>query len=82
MVRGQWGNLARDAGVTHLLFFEGHPGIFNDHRESGPWFIVSSKGWCFLQYSVPVTILGRYDPHRSQGEHLLLASLTPLPALT
>ncbi len=28
MVRGQW--------VTPLLFFERHPGIFNDHRESGP----------------------------------------------
>ncbi len=23
----------QDAGVTPLLFFEGHPGIFNDHRE-------------------------------------------------
>ncbi len=33
-------------------------GIFNDHRESGPWFNVSSEGRCFLQYSVPVTILG------------------------
>ncbi len=47
-----------DAGVTPLLFFEGHPGIFNDHRESGPRFNVSSEGRCFLQYSVPVTTLG------------------------
>ncbi len=50
MVRGQWANLAR---VTPLLFFEGHPGIFNDHRESGPWFNVSSDWiqpcfWCDL----------------------------------
>ncbi len=42
MVRGQWANL--DAGVTPLLFFEGHPGIFNDHRESGPRFNISSEG--------------------------------------
>ncbi len=47
--------------VTPQLFFEGHPLIFNDHRESGPRFNISSKGRCFLQYSVPVTILGRYD---------------------
>ncbi len=36
MVRGQWVNLARMPVVTPLLFFEGHPGICNDHRESGP----------------------------------------------
>ncbi len=53
------GEFGQDAGVTPLLFFEGHPGIFNDHRESGPRFNVSSEGRCFLQYSVPVTILGR-----------------------
>ncbi len=58
MVRGQWANLARICRVTPLLFFEGHAGIINDHRESGPRFNVSSEGWCFLQYSVPVTILG------------------------
>ncbi len=58
MVRGQWASLARMPGVTPLLFFEGHPGIFNDHRESGPRFNVSSEGRCFLQYSVPFTILG------------------------
>jgi len=28
MDRGQWANLAR------MLGFQGHPGIFNDHRES------------------------------------------------
>ncbi len=79
MVRGQWGHLAR---ITPLLFFEGHPGILNDHRESGPRFNVSSEGRCFLQYSFPVNTLGRYDPHRPRGEHLLLVSLTPLPAAT
>ncbi len=28
------GEFGQDTGVTPLLFFEGHPGIFNDHRES------------------------------------------------
>ncbi len=32
------GEFGQDAGVTPLLFFEWHPGIFNDHRESGPRF--------------------------------------------
>ncbi len=35
------GEFDQDAGVTPLLFFEGHPGIFNDHRESGPHFLTS-----------------------------------------
>ncbi len=69
------GKFGQDAGFTPLLFFEEHTGIFNDHRESGPWFNVSSEGWCFLQYSVPVTTLGRQDPHRPQGAHPLLAAL-------
>ncbi len=44
MVRGQWAHFGKDAEVTPLLFFEGHPGIFNDHRETGPRFYVSSEG--------------------------------------
>ncbi len=36
------GEFGQEAGVIPLLFFEGHPGIFNDHRESGPRFNVSS----------------------------------------
>ncbi len=31
--------------------------IFNDHRESGPRFNVSSEGCRILQYSVPITKL-------------------------
>ncbi len=59
MVRGQCGKFGQDAGVTPLLFFEGHPGIFNGHRESGPRFSVSSEGRCIIQYIVPVNILRR-----------------------
>ncbi len=69
-------------GYTPTLYEKSH-GIFNNRRESGPRFNVSSEGWCFfLQYSVPITILGCKDPHRPQGEHPLLASLTPLPTVT
>ncbi len=59
MVRGQWGNLIRMPGSHLYSYFEGHTGIFNDHKESGPQFNVSSEGRCCLQYSVPITILGR-----------------------
>ncbi len=40
------GKFGQDAIVTPLLFFEGLPGIFNDHRESGPRLnnIISNKG--------------------------------------
>ncbi len=47
MVRGQWARWPRMPGYTSTLF-EGHPGIFNDHREPGPRFNISSEGWCFL----------------------------------
>ncbi len=53
------GEFGQDAGVTPLLSFEWHPGIFNDHRESGPQFNISSEGRRFLQYNVPVNILER-----------------------
>ncbi len=47
MVRGQWANLASiqyySIRLHPLLFLEGHPGLFNDHRESGPRFNVSSE---------------------------------------
>ncbi len=48
MVRDQWVNFNP---------YSFSNGIFIDHRESGPRFIVSSEGRCFLQYSVPVTVL-------------------------
>ncbi len=67
-----WGRLGRHDGPraigtffwpecqsNTLLFFGGLLGICNDHRESGPRFNISSEGRCFLQYSVPINILGR-----------------------
>ncbi len=64
MIRRPWWSEANGEiwpgchGHTSTLF-EIHPGIFNDHRESGPRFNVSCEGRCFLQYSVPITTLGR-----------------------
>ncbi len=34
------GQFGQDAEVTPLLFLKGHPGIFINHRESGPRFTV------------------------------------------
>ncbi len=45
---GQWGKFGQEARITPLIYFERHPGIFNDHRESGPRFSVSSEGQCFF----------------------------------
>ncbi len=48
MVRGQWANLA-GMPRSHLYSFRmRHHGMFNDHRESGPRFSVSSEGRCCL----------------------------------
>ncbi len=52
MVRGQWVNLARMLWL-HLLFFEGHPGIFNDHRELGPRLNTPSKDGAFYSIVSP-----------------------------
>ncbi len=55
MIRRPWWSEANGQiwpgcrGYTPTLFRR----IFNDHRESGPRFNVSSEGRCFLQYSVP-----------------------------
>ncbi len=39
----QWGNLSRMPGLHPYSFSKGYTGIFNDHRESSPWFNVSSE---------------------------------------
>ncbi len=66
-------------GYTPTLY-EKCPGIFNDHRESGPRFNVSSERLCFLQYSVPVTILGRYPAYPETGDLTVLLSLPIIDA--
>ncbi len=44
--KGQWREFGQDTGVTPLLFYDECHGIFNDHRESGPRFNVSSERRC------------------------------------
>ncbi len=46
--KGQWWAFAQDTRVTPLLFYEKCHGIFNDHRESGPRFNISSERQYFL----------------------------------
>ncbi len=57
----------QDAGVTPLLFFEGHPGIFNDHRESGPLINVSPERWCLLTVLCPHHYTGALGPTQTAG---------------
>ncbi len=70
---GGWQGL----GVTSLLFTRSAMGclITTESQDLGLTFH-PKDGAFFLRYSVPVTILGRWDPHRPQGEHPLLVSLT------
>ncbi len=46
--KGQWWAFVQDTRVTPLLFYEKCHGIFNDHRESGPRFNISSERQYFL----------------------------------
>ncbi len=58
--KGQWWEFGLDTGVTPLLLRRSAMGFFNDHRESGPRFNVSSERQCFLTVIVsPFTTLRR-----------------------
>ncbi len=46
--KGQSWEFGQDTGVAPLLFTRGAMGFFNDHRESGPRFNVSSERRGFL----------------------------------
>ncbi len=61
------GEFGQGAGVTPLVFFEGHPGIFNDHRESGPRFNISSEGRPVLTESYPHHYTGALRPTQTTG---------------
>ncbi len=41
--KGQWWGFGQDTGVTPPTLYEKCHGIFNDNRESGPRFNVSSE---------------------------------------
>ncbi len=49
------------------LFFEGHPGILNDHRESGPWFNVSSWWTVLFTVQCPCHYTGVLGPTQTTG---------------
>ncbi len=77
--KGQWWEFGQDTEVTPLLFTRSAV-MTTESQDLG--LTSHPKDSTFLKYSVPVTILEREDPHRPQGEHPLLVSLTPLPAAT
>ncbi len=63
--RASGGNLA--TGVTPLLFYEKCHGIFNDHRESGPRFNISSERRCFFDSIVSRHYTGALGPTQTTG---------------
>ncbi len=80
MVRGQWANLAK-MPRSHLYSFWKTSWDFLMTTESQDLGLTSHlKDDACWQHSVHITILGCWDPHRQQGEHLV--SLTSLPAAT
>lgn len=76
MDRGQWSGFAR-MPRSYLFFFEGHPGIFIDHRESG----------CLIQRMVLIDNIMSLSLYwgiglrtKTTGRAPLLTSQAPLPA--
>ncbi len=63
---------------TPLLFTRSAMGFLITTESQDLGLTSYPKDGAFWQYSFPVTILGCKDAHRPQGEHPLLASLTPL----
>ncbi len=63
LTRASGGNLAR----TPLLFTRSAMGFFNDHRESGPRFNVSSERQCFLTVQCPRHYTGGLEPTQTRG---------------
>ncbi len=54
--KGQWREFGQDTGVTPLLFTMCVMGFFNDHRESGLRFNISSERWCSFDSIVSPTL--------------------------
>ncbi len=80
--KGQWWEFGQDTGVTPLLFMRSGMGFLMTTEIQDLGLTSHPKDSTFWQYSVPVTTLGREDPHRPQSKHPLLVSLTPLPTAT
>ncbi len=79
--KGQWREFVQDTRVTPLLFTRSAMAFLMTTESQDLGLTSHPKDGAFWQYRVPVTILGRYYPHRLQGGHPPLASLTPLPAV-
>ncbi len=68
MIKRPWwseANVSGHRGYTPTLYEKCH-GIYNDHRESGPRFNVSSEGQCFWQY-YPRHYTGALGPTHTTG---------------
>ncbi len=61
LIRASGGNWPGHWDYTPTLYEKCH-GIINDHRESGPWFNVSSERRCFLTVLCPRHFTGALGP--------------------
>ncbi len=73
--KDQWREFGQDTGVTPLLFVRSAMEFLMTTESQDLGLTSHPKDGALSQYSVPVTILGRWDPHRPQGEYPLLVSL-------
>ncbi len=79
MVRGQWVNLARMPGLHPYSFSKDILGFLMTTESQDLGLTPHPKDGAFYSIVSPSLY---WDPHRPQGEHPLLASLTPLPTAT
>ncbi len=57
--KGQWWEFGQDTGVTPLLFTRSAMGFLMTTESRDLGLTAHPKDGAFLQYSVPITILGR-----------------------
>ncbi len=67
--KSQWREFGQDTGVTPLHFTRSAMEFLMTTESQDLGLTSHLKDGAFSQYSVPVSIPGRYDPHRLQGEH-------------
>ncbi len=86
MVRGQWASLARMTGLHPYSFSKDILGFLMTTESQDLSLTSHPKDGAFSSIVSPSLYWGirthTDHPHRPQGEHPLLVSLTPLPAAT
>ncbi len=77
--KGQWRELGQDTGVPPLLFTRSAMGFLMTTESQDLGLTSHPKDGALSQYSVPVTILGHWDPHRLEGDTGVNSQTSPVP---